>query len=114
MYQYNTIAKGTRDAARYLSMKSPDDAVAKTAAQCLVLYGNTTCVGNPLVSGFTDKDKGKIAVKNSALQQIPGGGVANLVTVEVSGFQFKTLVSYVVPDITFGAIGTTMFGPPPS
>ena len=110
MYQYNTIAKGTRDAARYLSVKSSDDEAAKTAAQCLVLYGKTTCDGTPLISGFIDKNK--IIVKNSALQQIPGGGVANLVTVEVTGFKFVSLMSLVVPDdITFGAISTTMFGP---
>lgn len=109
MYQYNTLAKGTRDAARYLSMKSSDDKAAKSAAQCLVLYGKTACGGDPLISGFTDTTK--VIIKNSALQEIPGGGLANLVTVEVVGFQFKTLVSFVVSDIAFGSIGTTMFGP---
>lgn len=111
MYQYNTIAKGARDAVRYISMKSPggtDDAVAR----CLVGYGNTDCKGDPLVSGFSET--AKVAVKNSLLQSIPGGGMANLVTVEVTGFKFVSLVSFVVPDITFGPIGATMFGPPPS
>lgn len=102
-------AKGTRDAARYLSMKSSDDEAAKSAAQCLVLYGKVACGGEPLISGFTDTKQ--VMVTNSALQEIPGGGTANLVTVEVVGYQFKSLVSFVVPDIAFGTIGTTMFGP---
>lgn len=122
MYQYNTIAKATRDAARYLSMQAPGNAGAAAAARCLVVYGRTACAGSPLISGLTPDG---VTIKDSstnpgthALQPVSGAGpvtgVANLVTVEVSGFQFGSLVSFVVPDITFGTIGTTMFGPPPS
>ncbi len=110
MYQYNTIAKGARDAVRFVSVKSPaatDDAIAK----CLVAYGNTGCKGTQLISGFVET--AKVVVKNSPLQTIPGGELANLVTVEVTGFKFVSLVSFVVPDITFGPIAATMFGPPP-
>lgn len=125
MFQYNTIAKATRDAARYLTMQTPGDTGAATAARCLVIFGKTACSGTPLVPGL-DNQEVTIAVKDSstnpgthALQPISVGsgpvtGVANLVTVEVSGFQFESLVSFVVPDITFGTIGTTMFGSPPS
>lgn len=122
MYQYNAIAKSTRDAARYMSIQTPGDAGAIAVAKCLAVYGKTTCSGTPLVSGLTI---GKVTVKDSttnpsthALQAVSGvggtTGVANLVTVEVTGFEFVSLVSFVVPNITFGSIGTTMFGPPPS
>lgn len=112
MYQYNSLAKGTRDAARYLSTKAANDTVAKSEAKCLVLYGKTTCSGKPLIAGFVDENK--VVIRNSPLEPIQGGGFANLVTVEVTGFRFVSLVSFAVPSITFGAISTTMFGPPPS
>ena len=123
MYQYNAITKATRDAARYMSMQTPGDAGAAATARCLAVYGQTSCSGNPLVPGLAT---GNVSVKDSsthpgthALQPVsvgggPATGVANLVTVEVSGFQFVSLVSFVVPNITFGTMGTTMFGPPPS
>lgn len=123
MYQYHTIAKATRDAARYMSMQTPGDTGAATAARCLVRYGKTSCSGSLLAPGLLDAT---VTVLDSsttpgthALQPVSAGGgpvtgVANLVTVEVSGFQFQSLVSFVVPAITFGTISTTMFGPPPS
>lgn len=123
MYQYNAIAKGTRDAARYMSVQTPGDANAMSVAQCLVVYGKTACSGTPLVTGLSVDN---VTVRDSstdpathALQPVAIGGglptgVANLVTVEVSGFTFVSLVSFVVPDIQFATIGTTMFGPPPS
>lgn len=123
MYQYNAISKATRDAARYMSMQTPGSAGAMTTARCLVVHGNPACSGSSLAPGLT---LANVTVKDSstnpgthALQPVSVGGgpvtgVANLVTVEVSGFQFVSLVSFVVPNITFGTIGTTMFGPPPS
>ena len=127
MYQYNAIAKATRDAARYMSMQTPGNANAATVARNLVVYGKTAPSvdppDKPLVPGLTI---GNVVVKDSsthpgthALQPVSTGGgavtgVANLVTVEVSGFQFDSLLSFAMPDITFGPIGTTMFGPPPS
>ena len=125
MYQYNAIIKATRDATRYMSMQAAGSAGATATARCLVVYGNTACSGTPLVPGL-DGQNVTVAIKDSttnpgthALQPISAGGgpvtgMANLITVEVSGFQFVSLVSFVVPNITFGPIGTTMFGPPPS
>jgi Flp pilus assembly protein TadG len=110
MYQYNTIAKATRDATRYLSVKSSSDLAAKSAARCVVLYGKpaTIIVVNdkpkcdtnapPLIAGFTDVSK--VVVTNKALQPIPGGGVASLVTVDVTGYTFVSLVSFVVPRLS--------------
>lgn len=135
MYQYNTITKATRDAARYLSMQAPGNVDAQAAARNLVVCGQIVCTRpsenqgdpdipiGPLVTGLTAE---KVIVRDSssnssthALQLIPavggvGAGIANLVTVEVSGFEFVSLVSFVAPNITFGPIGTTMLGSPPS
>ena len=118
IYQYNTIAKGARDAVRSLSQTAPGDGAARTAARCLVVFGNKACSGAPLVDGM---DVSLVTVRDSSTdagthsrQPITGGtGVANLVSVEVSGFQFTSLVTYVVPNLTFNTISVTMFGPAP-
>ena len=118
IYQYNTIAKSTRDAVRILSQSTPGDAAAWAAARCLVVFGNRNCYGSPLalgldVSQVTVRDASSDAATHSR-QVITGGtGVANLVSVEVSGYQFSSLVTFVVPDLTFNTIGATMFGPQP-
>lgn len=122
MYQYNAIAKGARDAVRLLSQTSPADLAygnSTTAAKCLAVYGNTGCTGNVLVSGLTVN---KVAVLDRisdpgthGLQPVTGPdgvtGVANLVTVQVSGYQFTSLVSFVAPNITFNNISATMVQP---
>ena len=58
IWQYEALTKSTRNAARYLSTYLPTDPAypaAAAAAQCLVVYGSTTCPsgGAPLVSGLT-------------------------------------------------------------
>jgi len=57
IYQYETLTKSTRDAARYLSTYLPSDpAYPLASAQCLAVYGSTTCPssgGTPLVPGLT-------------------------------------------------------------
>jgi Flp pilus assembly protein TadG len=122
MYQYNAVAKGVRDAVRYLSQTAAGDATAVAAAKCLVRYGNTACSGNPLAPELAPGKSATITVEDAstdpghALQQIPGGGgvigVVNLVTVEVSNYQFTSLVSYVVPNIPFNTISVTMIQSP--
>lgn len=55
--QYEALTKATRDAARYLSTYLPTDSAYPLAqAQCLVVYGSTTCPSGkatPLVTGLT-------------------------------------------------------------
>lgn len=56
IYQYETLTKATRNAARYLSVFLPNDSAYPLAeAQCLVVYGSTTCgsAGSELVPGLT-------------------------------------------------------------
>jgi Flp pilus assembly protein TadG len=110
MYQYNTLLKGTRDAARFLSMQGPGDPADIGVAQCLTVYGNKTCTGSPLVPNLTTA---MVSVCDSSicpshLNQPTGSGVVNLVSVTVSGYAFTSLVPFVVPGFTFDDISTTM------
>ncbi|WP_024302872.1 TadE/TadG family type IV pilus assembly protein [Pseudogulbenkiania sp. MAI-1] len=116
-YQYNTIVKATRDAARYLSAQQAGtkDAVAS----CLVRYGNySACLANPSYTGpllAPGLDTATITVcdwprcaDHNAQGTAP---VVNLVSVTVSNYQFVSLVPFVTADmatITFDDIRTTM------
>ena len=50
IYQYNTLTKSVRDAARYLTMQTPGTHVAE--AQNLVVYGTTVAGASPLAPGL--------------------------------------------------------------
>jgi Flp pilus assembly protein TadG len=121
IYQYNTLAKSARDAARYLSTKGPTDTDAKAAAKCLAVfgkpfYGDPTCGGSttPLAPGLTPAmvsvcDAVACPTTHMAQGTAP---VINLVTVTIGGamapYTFTSVVSFVAPDIEFGAISVTM------
>ena len=120
IYQYNTLAKATRDATRFLSRHdSTATDYPVNDARCLVVYGRL-CAGDsgvPLIPGLTTSMV-KICDRNSA-SSCPGesfsavdtgSGVINLVKVKISGYQFTSLVPFVTgfTTITFGDIGTTM------
>lgn len=123
VYQFNTLAKASRDAARFLSGQGPGDATDLATAKCLAVYGNTDCTGNALVPGLTTDmvsvcdsvscpDHKNYPIINSSGSSI---GVINLVTVTISGYKFDLLVPYVAellnmstPQITFNPISTTM------
>lgn len=115
IYQYNALAKASRDAARYLSMRAPGDAAAQNQARCLTVFGNPTCAGNPLVPGLTAAmvsicDAASCPADHAAQGSAP---VLNLVSVTIGGpnaapFVFDSVVSFILPDIAFGPIGATM------
>jgi hypothetical protein len=130
IYQYNTLAKATRDAARYLSTVTPGS--GKAMAQCLVLYGtqSTDCPDNDpenpnpdALAPYATKsmvhicdamDASYCPGKPHALVST-GSGAINLVTVTISGYRFQSLINFPLaglrvgtPDITFGDIGNTM------
>ncbi|MGE5523483.1 MAG: TadE/TadG family type IV pilus assembly protein [Rhodospirillaceae bacterium] len=110
-YQYNSLAKATRDAARYLSAQGPGDADDIAVAKCMVVYGNSTCSGSALVPGLTVSQVSVCDASNCASThgaQTTGSGVVNLVTVSVVGYSFTSIVPFVVPNLTFNDIGTTM------
>ncbi len=98
---YNTMVKSVRDGARHLTLSAPGDAAKIAEAKCLVVYGSTTtCSGTPLVPDLTlamvsicDRTN---CVATHNLQPITDGtttiGVANLVTVKITGYTYTLKV----------------------
>jgi len=115
MYEYNTLAKGARDATRYLAMRDTADPATRNQAICLVVYGNPGCAGAPLLNGLTASmvsicDPAACPADHAAQGSAP---VINLVTVTIGGanaapYTFTSVASFVVPDIVFGPISVTM------
>ena len=111
IYLYNTIAKATRDGARHLSSQGPGEAAEIGKAQCLVVYGNGSCSGSPLVPGLSTAQVSVCDATNCAsthAAQPIGSGVINLVTVTVTGYAFASMMPLVVPNIVFNDVSTTM------
>lgn len=115
MYQYDTLVKNTRSAARYLSQFAPGDTVAQGQAANLAVYGQTAGGGQALVPGLT---VAKVSIcdasncANAKQQPFPPTGTVlghvNLVTVTITGVQFQSLATWILPNITFDAIHATM------
>jgi Flp pilus assembly protein TadG len=109
-YQYNAIAKGVRDAARYLTQQTPGTAAGDAAN--LVVYASLTSTGLPVAPGLTT---GMVDVCDSitcSASHSPGGASSlgpglSWVTVTVTGYEFVSLVSFVIPNITFSPISAT-------
>jgi Flp pilus assembly protein TadG len=107
-YQYNTIAKSVREAARYLSVRAPNVDVDR--ARNIVVYGNPSGTGAPLALG--------LSLSNV---QAPTWGTAgsypalSTVTISVTGYRYVPLVSNVFGvafnTLTFGPIQATMRSP---
>ncbi|QDL37127.1 TadE/TadG family type IV pilus assembly protein [Rhodoferax sediminis] len=111
IYQYNTLVKATRNAARFLSAQGPGDPADVTTAQCLAVYGNQACTGSALVPALTAAMVSvcdSVSCPTTNQNQPTGSGVINLVTVTITGYPFTSLVPFVMPSITFGDISTTM------
>jgi hypothetical protein len=107
-YEYNTIAKSVREAARYLSVRVPGVDVAK--AKNIVVYGNPAGQGTPVLRGLS-------------LSNVPDPtyGVAgsfpalSTVTITVTGYTFKPMFTQVfglsLTTIAFSPISATMRSP---
>ncbi len=119
LFQYDTLAKTTRDACRYLSTQAPGDPAAKAIALCLAVYGNTGCSGPALAPGLAPA---MVEICDSVdASQCPGdppytltGGI-NLVAVKIQGYIFQSGVGFTafglnfgLPSFTFGTISTVM------
>jgi len=117
LYQYNTIAKSLRDASRYLSTQDPSIATTDpskiTTARNLVVYGNPAGSGSPLVLGLTTSH-----VPTPTWQFKGSGPAINTVTIKVTGYKFRPLLTGAFGlgfgdangEIPFGDISATMRG----
>jgi Flp pilus assembly protein TadG len=116
IFQYNTLAKATRGAARFLSTQG--SGLGHAQAVCLAVHGDRTCTAPTLVSGLSASNISICDATNCPATHLAvqtGTGQLSLVTVTVSGFQFVSLVNFTVfgytigaPNITFGQISATM------
>lgn len=116
VYQYNALAKGVRDGARFLSQYAPGDADRILQARSLVVCGRTACgAEGPLVPGMKldyVRVLDRISDPNRYDLQPTGRGTVNLVRVEVTGFTFRSLAPAFVPNQLFGPIHATMVQAP--
>ena len=110
MYQYNTVVKGARAAARYLSQFPPGDATTITAAQNMVVYGSSSVADSVLVPGLSTSLVSVCDASNCAAnkRQTTGQSYVNLVTVTITGLQFQSLAPWVLTNFTFAPISATM------
>jgi Flp pilus assembly protein TadG len=109
LYQYNTLAKSVRDAARYLSVHSPGTKI--TEAKNLVVYGNLAGTGTPLALGLTTSQ-----VPDPVWNPPAGASpVINTVTVTVTNYTFIPLFASAFGlsfgNITYADISATMRSP---
>ncbi len=108
MYQYNTITKSVRDAARYLSVQAPG--THQTEARNLVVYGSTTNTGAPLALGLD------LAQVPAPTWQTAGSDpLINTVTIKVANYTFQSLFASAFGvnfgSFNYGEISATMRAP---
>ncbi|NMM78539.1 TadE/TadG family type IV pilus assembly protein [Acidovorax sp. SRB_24] len=96
MYQYNTLTKSVRDAARYLSLQTPGTKI--TEARNLIVYGSLSNTGKPLAIGLKTTQ-----VPDPIWETAGTNPVINTVTVRIQGYTFNSLFPSVF-GIPFGAI----------
>lgn len=89
-YEYTTLAKSSRTAVRFLVTARTNGADDSTAAN-LVVYGNTTGSGDPLLTGL-DPLNVKITRRDADGNEMEGGGVPATVTIEIINFKHTSLL----------------------
>jgi Flp pilus assembly protein TadG len=122
LFQYDGLVKATRGAVRYLSQQDltnlslEDRALVYSKTKALAVCGKEDCSGQaPLVTGLstTQVDLCDYRTCTTHKSVDTGHGTVDLVTVTIGGpgnstFNFKSVVSFVIPDIAFSPIRTTM------
>jgi len=109
IYQYNTIVKSLRGAARYLSIQTPSTKTDE--AKKLVVFGNVAGTGSALVPGLTVAN-----VATPTWQTTGADPLINTVTITVTGYKFRPLFTSVFGvtfsdvngDIPYGDISASM------
>lgn len=119
LYQYNGLVKATRTGVRYLSQQSfggTDAEAIRLKGKSLTLCGYDDCASKPpLATGLT-LDMISVCDPVSCAgthDNVPTGeGPTDLVSVYINAgsnkFSFTSLVPWVIPDISFSRISTTM------
>jgi Flp pilus assembly protein TadG len=99
LYEYDSVTKSVRDAARYLTTQTPGSAAAQTAAQNLVIYGYTAPPSGspPLARGLS------AATVTSTWGSAGSAPVINTVEVRVSNYQFQSIFTTVF-GLSFGTV----------
>lgn len=87
-YQYTTLAKGTRAAARYLSTQ-PNVTTSTTAAKNIVLCGNAAGCGG---TGQPPVSLPNLAPANVVVTPPTTGVGVHYVTVEITNYNYQFLV----------------------
>ena len=105
LYYYNTLAKGTRDASRFLSMHARGD--AEPEARCLAIYGRTACTSGDTDPLAPNARLDMVSISYEATVET-GYGSIDLVKVTITGYPYTSLVPMVVNSMVFGPIATTM------
>jgi len=124
MYEYDSLVKNTRAAARYLSTADPDVDTNRNRAACIVKAADpyATCfVANPPVNPNPAPWLGPLktasvdvlyAANSNGLKSVSTGadtGTVDLVTVVVRGYEYQSLLLPFIPPIAaFGPISATM------
>ena len=112
IYTYNALDKSVRDAARHLTSVLPTNSDPETEARNLAVFGNINGTGSPLAPGLTTA---MVSICNAAAcpsthASVPTGtGAVNLVTVQITGYTYQSIVTYVAPaTLDFSDISVTM------
>jgi Flp pilus assembly protein TadG len=87
-YEYTTLAKATRVGTRYL-VTAGVSATEDTNAKNLVVYGNTSGTGDPVISGLTISNVQVLRKDGAGVVQT--AGVPRTVTVAVTGFKYEPM-----------------------
>ena len=130
IYQYESLTKGARNAARYLSEFSAiDPSYPLAAAKCLAVYGTTDCTGTPIVNNLSVSNV--VVCDRNDSSGCPGGtflsyqvydatnndssdpttlaGSVNLVEVKITGYAYSPLQSiFNLSGLTFGDVSVVM------
>lgn len=123
LYQYNALVKATRGAVRYLAqqdlanLSAGDRGVVYDRTKALAVCGALACGSKqPLAPGLSTSKVSLCDYLTCAATHksvLTGQGSVDLVSVTIGGsdaqaFRFTSLMPWVVPDVNFSAVKTTM------
>jgi len=123
LYQYNALVKATRGAVRYLAqqdlanLSAADRTAVYNKTIALAVCGESTCTGKqPLAAGLSTAQVSLCDYLTCATTHksvLTGQGSVDLVSVMIGAadaqpYRFTSMVPWVVSDLAFSTIKTTM------